>query len=713
MRENFLKNLAAQHASHPVRMLLLAFVLTVVFAGLTTQLQVTMRWSDLLPSQDKRTIEFNRIIDEFVSATSLVVVVQGQEKNIKAYADALAPRITEAYDEERDMPLFRRVDYKNEVAFLKQHGLMLIKEQDLKNLKDVYSDPNLNGLLVNLNNSMEKEYVGQEESISTREKEDQAVMFLDGIRSLVELLQKSVQETSVTESEVQAVADKLLFGDSYFLSYDKQALILNAIPNFTMMDADLLVVGTDAVQEILDELSEEFPGVEAGLTGFIAVGRDEMVYAEQSLGATTGIALAAVLLLLVFSFRMWVAPLLAIANLIIGLIWAVGAITVIVGQLNIMTSMMAVILLGLGIDFSIHLISGFTEWRAAGDPIPVALEKTFLKSGKGVITGALTTSCAFLTLIISHSRGMKEMGLVMGFGLLAILAATLVFLPAMLVVRERRLDRKRARSPEKTAHVERDISFRFLGKAAAWCGRHYVFTLISGLALTLVFVWSGLQITFDQNYMNIEPKGLTSISLQDTILEKFDMGMDYALVLADSIDQSRELAEQSREMGSAAMSEDISLYVPSSAQQEKRRPHIQWILESMGNAPIADAVRAQSLSILASEIERLEQNVMELQDMACLGGQDKVDTKCQDLVGDPDNPDSRNSIRELIASLQKRDTEGIAAGLSRVQGAFAPYFQETVLQMSSLEPIRMQDLPDSILDRYSNAARDQFLISIG
>jgi predicted RND superfamily exporter protein len=712
MREKFLKNLAAQHASHPVRMLLLVLFLTVVFGGLMTQLQVTMRWSDLLPSQDKRTIEFNRIIDEFVSATSLVVVVQGQETDIKAYADALAPRITETYDEERDMPLFRRVDYKNEVAFLKQHGLMLIKEQDLKNLKDVYSNPNLYGLLVNMNNSLEKEYVGQEKSISTREKEDGAVMFLDGIQSLVELLQRSVQEDPFTEAEVLAVADKLLIGDPYFLSYDKQALILNAIPNFTMMDADLLILGTDAVQEILDELSVEFPEVDAGLTGFIAVGRDEMVYAEQSLGTTTGIALVAVLLLLVFSFRMWVAPLLAVANLIVGLIWAVGAITVIVGQLNIMTSMMAVLLLGLGIDFSIHLISGFTEWRAVGDSIPAALEKTFLKSGKGVITGAFTTACAFMTLIISHSRGMKEMGLVMGFGLLAILAATLVFLPAMLVLRERRLDRRLARSPEKADRVERDIKFRFLGKAAAWCGRHYVFTLVIGLALTLIFVWSGIQITFDHNYMNIEPKGLTSITLQDTILNKFDMGMDYALVLADTIDQSRELAAQSREMGSTAMSEDISLYVPSPAQQEKRRPHIQWIVESMGAAPIEGAVHGKNLSALASEIARLDQNVMELQDMAFLGGQDKVDTKCQGLVGDPDDPDSRNRIQELFDSLQKKDTQVIAAGLSRFQEAFAPYFQQAVLEMCRLEPIQIKDLPDSILDRYSNKARDQFLISI-
>jgi predicted RND superfamily exporter protein len=713
MREKFLKKLALWHAAHPWRMLAVAGLLTLVFGVLAGHLEMTMRWSDLLPTGDRRTVQFNRIIDEFVSATSLVVVVQGEEGRIKAYADALAPRILAAYDAEREMDLFRRVDHKREVEFMKDHGLLLIKEKDLDNIRDIYQDPNLGGLLVNLNNAMEKEYVGQQESISTREKEDQAVMFLDGIQGLVAMLQRTARGEALTDEEIRAVADGLLIGDPYFLSYDKQALILNAIPNFTMMDTELMVEGTDMVQEILDgEMSREFPDVEAGLTGFIAIGRDEMVYSEQSLGYTTVIAVVAILLMLMFSFRMWVAPLLAVANLLVGLIWAVGTAALVVGQLNIMTSMMAVILLGLGIDFSIHLISGFTEWRAAGDSIAVALEKTFLKSGKGVITGALTTACAFFTLAISHSRGMKEMGLVTGSGLLAILAATLLFLPVLLVFRERRLERKQARGSDTLPAVKRDITFRFLGDAAAWLGKHYAFTLACGLALTIFFVWSGMRITFDHNYMNIEPKGLTSVLLQDVILEKFDMGMDYALVLSDDVDQSREIAEQCREVGSVAMSEDISLYLPSPAQQQERLPHIRKIQEIVGAQTPRESVAQGELEDIASQIERLEMNVMEMQDMAFLGGQDKVDTKCKSLVGDPDHQESGSRIRRLFDSIAEGDPSLLAAGLSTFQQAFAPYFQDSVIRMTGTREIHLADLPESILDRYSNERRDQFLISV-
>lgn len=710
MRERLLRKLAHWHSAYPGRMLLIVFLSTLVFGFFAGHLKVTMRWSDLLPSKDRRTIEFNKIIEEFVSATSLVVVVQGEEKRIKEFADSLAPRILETANPNNNR-LFRRVDYKTEIDFLRKHGLMLIKEEDLRNLKDIFMDPNLTGLMVNLNNSMEKEYVGQEESISTREKEDGAVVFLDGIESLIEGLKSVARGEELSDSAVHNIADKLLFGEPYLLSYDETALILNAIPNFTMMDTDLMVAGTDTVQKILDEMKADYPDVKAGLTGMIAIGRDEMVYSEQSLGYTTVIAVVAILLLLMLSFRMWVAPVLAIINLLVGLVWAVGVAAIVVGQLNIMTMMMAVILLGLGIDFSIHLISGFTERRAAGDAISESMKKTFVKSGKGILTGGVTTACAFLTMSISQSRGLKEMGIVTGSGLLAILLATFLFLPTLMVIRERRLDKKRVKKKDTEPFVRRDITFRFLGRTAEWLGKHYIFAVLFSLIATLVLAWSGSKITFDHNYMNIEPKGLTSVELQDVVLDKFDLGMDYALILADNVDESRQLAEACKDLGSVAITEDISLYYPSFEQQQKRKLHIQNIEKKIRSASIRHNIVRDDLQSLYEEVERLEMNIMEIQDMAYLGGQDKVDNKCKTIVGDPERTDSRNIIQELLRVLEEKEPP-LVAGLSGLQGRFAPYFKRSVIEMASTNPIGLEDLPVSILDRYSNKNRKQFLVTV-
>jgi len=722
MREKLLIKLAFWHANHPWRMLILVVLLTLLFGVFSEQLSLTMRWSDLLPSGDKRTIQFNKIIEEFVSSTSIVVIVQGEEKQIKQFADDLAPRLLnivdsgqtnsgEGLESQKDRRLIRRVDYKSEIDFLRNHGLMLIKEDDLKNINDIFTNPNLTELLYNINVAMEKEYVGQSESISTREKEDQAVVFLDGIQSLILLMQKYAKKEKVSSHEAQALAEKILFGEPYLLSYDKTTLMLNVIPNFTMMDTELLVRGTDSVQAVLDDLLQDYPDVRAGLTGMIAIGRDEMVYSTQSLGYTSIIAIIAILLLLIVSLRMWLAPLMALFNLIIGIIWAIGITAITIGQLNIMTQMMTVILLGLGIDFSIHIISGFTEWRAVGDNIIDALTKTFLKSGRGVLTGAFTTACAFLTMVISSSRGMKEMGLVTGTGLMAILFATFLFLPVMLVFRERLIEKKYKKKKTQKSKSPRDISFRSLGITAQFFYKHFVFTLAFSLIITLGLIWSAFNITFDHNYMNIEPEGLTSINLQDTIIDKFDLGMDYALVLADNVNQSREFAKKYRQMGSVAITEDISIYLPSAEQQRKRIPYIRDIKQTILNCAIRENLSLADINDMFQQIQRLEMNVIEMQDMAYLGGQDKVDNKCKEIVGDPLVPQSCNIIRELQQILSSENYDVIEE-LSRFQRDFAPSYKEGVLKMCSTESIELDELPVTILDRYSNKRRDQFLVTV-
>ncbi|GAJ13676.1 unnamed protein product, partial [marine sediment metagenome] len=257
------------------------------------------------------------------------------------------------------------------------------------------------------------------------------------------------------------------------------------------------ISGTDTIQEIVDKVKKDFPEVKAGLTGMIPLGRDEMVYGQQSMGYTSIIAFIAILILLILSFRMWAAPLFAILNLAVGLIWAIGLAAILVKSLNIMTSMVTVILIGLGIDFSIHIISIFTESRSMGKPINKSIEDTFLKSGKGILTGGLTTCGAFFALIISSSRGMKEVGIVSSVGLLAILIVTFLFLPSLLVSRERRLEKKLAEGKIKSKPVYKDISLRAFGKGCSWLSGNYTVTIICVVFITIFLLVSASRISFD------------------------------------------------------------------------------------------------------------------------------------------------------------------------------------------------------------------------
>jgi hypothetical protein len=187
--------------------------------------------------------------------------------------------------------------------------------------------------------------------------------------------------------------------------------------------------------------------------------------------------------------------------------------------------------------------------------------------------------------------------------------------------------------------------------------------------------------------------------------------MDYALILTDDVDQSRALAKEYRELGSVAVTEDISLYLPSETEQDKRIPHILEIQEKIKASEIKDVIVREDMEMVKEEIARLEMNVMEMQDMAFIGGQDKVDNKCKEIVGDPDDPDSKNMFKGLMLLLETNETP-VITGFSGFHQRFAPYFKQAVLQMGATDPISLEDLPASILDRYGNANRDQFLVTV-
>jgi hypothetical protein len=171
------------------------------------------------------------------------------------------------------------------------------------------------------------------------------------------------------------------------------------------------------------------------------------------------------------------------------------------------------------------------------------------------------------------------------------------------------------------------------------------------------------------------------------------------------------MADKVKNIKSVAIVDDISRYLPSLEEQQKRTPIIQEINQSISISMLKDKFTEAEFDQLLSELGRLEMNIMEIQDMAYIGGQDKVDSKCSEIVGDPDNPQSKNIINEFINHLENNRPEGIK-GLEEFQKYAAPHFKKSVLRMTTLKNIELDDLPPSILDRYANHDRTQFLLTI-
>jgi len=716
MRNRILAAIAEFTVQRPWWSLLIIITLTLVTGWMAGQLEQSVSSTDMMPQDDPMIEEFNTIMEEFNGASSMYLMVEGDPDAIMAFAEEVVPEIKKLDH------WVKEVLYKMPREFVSEHALMLMKSEDLENSRTLFEDPNLAGFLTNLNDSFEREYIQSDEKISNLEQEQGAVQFLDGIETWVEIF-NGVLDGKV-EGAGEAAEDAILFGNGYFRSWDRRVLIIHILNTFNELEIDPVVECTNTIEDIMDAAAEKH-GVEAGLTGAIVMGRDKMDAIEQDSWTISIIALIGILVLFVVAFRMLVSPLLAILTLVVGITWAMGLAWPLVGELNMMTSMMGVILLGLGIDFSIHIISVFTEMRAKGENILESMKDTLRKSGAGIITGAFTTATAFLTLLVADTKGMRDFGLTLGVGILMTMLAAITVMPVLLVIRERiltRIQKGQGRPP-------RDISYRFLGGMAEWLAQRWVFSLAVILVAVGFLVYRGTLITMDYNMMNLMPKGLKSIDLQNQLIEVFDMNPDGAMITAGTLAHAREITEAAKDMPTVGVVQSIVDMLPTPAEQERRDALVSEIRATMERAEISPGLSPSDLTGLKEEIVRLEANVMEIQSMAVLGGQDNVYLKAGLLVGilpgegDPSLQKLNHKLsglmadnsRGILSQLRERlDASGeeIAGPVSEFHRDFARAFKPAVLKMANPEPIALEGIPPEVRTQFVGKSGDRFLVFI-
>ncbi|MCF7912078.1 MAG: MMPL family transporter [Candidatus Cloacimonetes bacterium] len=696
MREKLLTRIADISARKPGLFLLITLVITVIAIFFAKDLQLSMQFKDLMPQNHPLIKGYNDIIDDYDSASVIILAATGKEDDLKKFADTIAPKL-EALDQ-----YVSRVDYKLNTEFLLNHGLMLQKEKDLKNSKDIYSDINLIPWLSNLNDTFEKTYIDDDESISTKQKENNAMMMLDGIDNWTATLTRFANgNITDIDSETDQAAREFLIGDQYMLSPQKDMIIMLIQPKFTIDNVDTVVAAVDKIDDIIAEVQVKYPGLDAGTTGTMSLARDEMVSAKKDMNFTTIIALFLILGLFIFSFRMWSAPILAGFTMIIGVIWTAGFAGAFVGSLNMMTSMFGVIILGLGIDFSIHIISIYTELRADGYSISEALKETFLKSGGGIITGALTTGFAFYTLMISKSVGMYQFGLIAGSGVILCMITTLIVLPSLLVVRDRM---------GKATKKQVSTKFHFLGGYSQALAKRPYITITVIIILSAILLYSASKITFDYNYLNMEPKGLESIKLQHMLEDKFDMTPDYALIATSSIEESEKVADEARKMKMIGYVTAISDYVPSLQKQKNRAKIITEIQSKLNNNNSIRPIRPGDKDQLVEQLGRLQDNIIELAQLAYMGGQDKLDKKSQSLIGVYNDPENNGSLGKLLSVLDEK--HDVLSGINQFQQGFYTAFKKYSQQMSTEDIITLDMLPIDIKDQFISRSGDKYLVSM-
>ena len=337
----------------------------------------------------------------------------------------------------------------------------------------------------------------------------------------------------------------------YFVSNDGERLLVAIFPEF---EGDEVADYAPAVER-LRELREAAQTDEVSITytglPFLVV--DEEAALASGLFWSSVATGAGIFLLLVWAFRSLKRAAVALLPIGVGTVVSLGALHLLFETLDPITSSFAAVLMGLGIDFSIHLLARYDEDLRRGATRRHALFSALAKAGPGVVTGAVTTALSFLTIATTEFTSYGEMGIITAIGLVVALLSSLLLLPVMVG----RGDLEQSEQPKRPLP-----ELHFLPRMV----RAAPLPIVLG-AVTLALIGATVIPSYNPRYLELLPGSWESTQALRKLEKDGAMTPWFAWVTAEDLEQGRVRADALRGMESVARVDSPTDLLPKLDEQ--------------------------------------------------------------------------------------------------------------------------------------------------
>jgi uncharacterized protein len=170
------------------------------------------------------------------------------------------------------------------------------------------------------------------------------------------------------------------------------------------------------------------------VTGLVPMNDAQFGVLQEHAVLNGAITLGAVLLVLWWAVRWWRIIAAASISLCCGLAVAAALGLLLVGALNLISVAFFVLFVGLGVDFAIQFAVRYRAERHDTGALRPALLSAARKAGTPLALAAAATALGFAAFVPTSYRGLSELGLIAGLGMIVAFATSVTLLPALLAV---------------------------------------------------------------------------------------------------------------------------------------------------------------------------------------------------------------------------------------------------------------------------------------
>jgi len=344
------------------------------------------------------------------------------------------------------------------------------------------------------------------------------------------------------------------------------------------------------------DLASRF-GATVRLTGPVPIADEEFGTLREGAVLNGIVTVAVVLFILWLALKSYRIILAVAINLAVGLAITAAVGLVMVGALNLISIAFAVLFVGLGVDFGLQFSVRYRTERHDHADLRKALRSAGKRAGAPLTLAAAATAAGFFSFLPTDYRGLSELGLIAGLGMVIAFLTSITLLPALLQLFNP------PGEPEPLGYKMLAPVDRFL--------EHYRVPVIVG---TLLIAAAGspllMNLRFDFNPTNLRSPKAESIATYLDMRRDPNMNSHTAEVMTSDVAAADALAKRLGALPEVARTMTISSFVPT--DQEPKLAQIRAAATALKGALNPRAVKpaptdAEVVAALRNGAESLRQ----------------------------------------------------------------------------------------------------------
>ncbi len=412
-------------------------------------------------------------------------------------------------------------------------------------------------------------------------------------------------QPEVDTSDIEAKYDSKTGTRTYYEGPNGEVLafVHPSFPASRLDDSKKLI---DLVNQNVTQTLKGFPGVSYELTGRYVKRVEQQDILTRDITSATPVALILLTLFLLVYFRSFISAILVVLPLAVGTAAGMSFAVLVFGDLNILTGFLGAILMGLGVDYGIHLISRFLEVKRTVDDPAEAWLGAFETAGRASIYAGLTTMIALGSLAVSTFRAFFEFGVIAMGGIFLILLTYATLLPILLFILPTNFLR-----PSLASVIGGFLDRRLKSFSATERPKHmWALIVASSTALIAAAVIGGIglpKLSFDRSFASLAMSEGRAWELDEMVNKVLGGSQTPAVVMVDSSAHREAVVSElhARKAGpdGEAISAILSLGDVIPVDQDKKLEILQGLQDQIDKVP--KSAQTEVLVDFGAEITRV------------------------------------------------------------------------------------------------------------